>query len=283
MTAQYLDLLRRVRETGVRRGDRTGTGTLSVFGAQMRFDLREGFPLLTTKHVPFRWVAEELFWFISGSTHEPDLRSKGVDIWAEWSTVEQCSRFGRCEGDLGPIYGWLWRNFGGDYDIPTQGVDQLSRVLKQIQITPASRRIILTGWNPCSSDQVALPPCHTLTQFYVHDGKLSAHLYQRSADMLLGVPFNIASYALLTHLLAHVTGLEVGDFVHSFGDAHIYLNHLKQVNEQLSREPTELPWLIVNTDGINGSALHVLEQTRYENLELQGYRPQAKIPAPVAV
>lgn len=289
MTRPYLDLLRDVRDNGVRRGDRTGTGTLSIFGAQMRFDLREGFPLLTTKRVPFRWVAEELFWFLSGSTFEPDLAAKGVDIWKEWATEEQCASFGREEGDLGPTYGKLWRDFGAGSPVQgtdklnvTRGVDQIARILYQIQYTPNSRRIILTGWDPRTADQVALPPCHTLTQFYVHEGRLSAHLYQRSADMFLGVPFNIASYALLTHLLAHVTGLEVGDFVHSFGDTHIYLNHLDQAEEQLSRKPGRLPTLLIKPFP-PGKAIDNLLSIKYEDLILSGYKPQKKIPAPVAV
>lgn len=280
MTRPYLDLLRDVRDNGVRRGDRTGTGTLSIFGAQMRFDLREGFPLLTTKRVPFRWVAEELFWFLSGSTFEPDLAAKGVDIWREWATEEQCARFGREEGDLGPVYGHAWRRFGETGW--RMGVDQIARILDQIQNTPNSRRIILTGWDPRTVDQVALPTCHTLTQFYVHEGRLSAHLYQRSADMFLGVPFNIASYALLTHLLAHVTGLEVGDFVHSFGDTHIYLNHLDQVEEQLSRKPGRLPTLLIKPFP-PGKAIDNLLSIKYEDLILSGYKPQKKITAPVAV
>lgn len=291
MTQPYLDLLRLVRDRGHRRGDRTGTGTLSIFGAQMRFSLQHAFPILTTKKIPFRWVAEELFWLLSGSTYEPDLRAKGVDIWKEWATEEQCASFGREEGDLGPTYGKLWRDFGAGSPVygtnrlnVQRGVDQIARVLYQIQNTPNSRRIILTGWDPRTADQVALPPCHTLTQFYVQDGRLSAHLYQRSADMFLGVPFNIASYALLTHLLAHVCGLRVGDFVHSFGDAHIYLNHLEQVNEQLSRTPKGRPQLEVQSEVAPGtSALDHLLAIQYRDLSLVGYRPQKKISAPVAV
>ena len=279
---QYHHLLKHVLETGVRHEDRTGTGTISAFGYQTRFDLREGFPIVTTKRVPFRWVAEELFWFLSGSTDEKDLRARGVDIWAEWATAEQTARFGREEGDLGPVYGYLWRSFGGDYPA-TNGVDQISRLISEIETNPNSRRLIVSGWDPRVCDDVALPPCHTLFQFKVESGKtLHCQLYQRSADAFLGVPFNISSYALLTHLVAKVCGLEAGDFVHTFGDLHIYSNHLEQVDELLSREPLELPQLeFVDADELKG--LDGLLNFRYENLSLRNYQSHGKIAAPVAV
>lgn len=458
---QYIELLQRIKDYGTRKGDRTGTGTISLFGAQMRFNLRRSFPLLTTKKLPFRWIAEELFWMLSGSTYEPDLRDEGVDIWAEWATPEQCARFGREAGDLGPVYGWQWRYFGAPYpgsieqpeprlregleptylgvangsgkeghplkkrwegmisrcydpnsvsyryyggkgvsvcdkwlefaafaedaeklegwdmdrlsdleldkdgigfgyryepamcrwvtrsencssrddrvfvlekegkhyrvdnvgrfckehgvsaknmsDLWTgrknakerygfrlvrvekkgRGFDQLAEVVRLLIEKPNSRRIILSGWHPVEANQVALPPCHTLTQFYVADGELSAHMYQRSADVFLGVPFNIASYALLTHMLAHVTGLRVGDFVHSFGDVHIYLNHQEQVDEQLSRQPRDLPTLTIEDNARQandpGWALEHLLSIRYPHLRLKGYNPHPKISAPVAV
>src|SRR5690606_31135905 len=285
---QYQDLLRHILEKGVRHDDRTGVGTISAFGYQTRFDLREGFPIVTTKRVPFRWVAEELFWFLSGSTDEKDLRARGVDIWQEWATSEQTARFGRGEGDLGPVYGYLWRSFGGDYP-KTNGVDQIARLMKEIETNPNSRRLIVTGWNPETCDDVALPPCHTLFQFKIENpsnaesiGTLHCQLYQRSADAFLGVPFNISSYALLTHLIAKVCGLEAGEFIHTFGDLHIYSNHLDQVNELLSREPLPLPTLeFANADGLKG--LDGLLNFTYENLRLENYRPHGKIAAPVAV
>lgn len=279
---QYHDLLRHILDTGTRHEDRTGVGTISSFGYQTRFDLREGFPIVTTKRVPFRWVAEELFWFLSGSTDEKDLRGRGVDIWAEWATPEQTARFDRGEGDLGPVYGYLWRSFGGTYP-QMNGVDQIARLIREIETNPNSRRLIVTGWNPETCDEVALPPCHTLFQFKIESGKiLHCHLYQRSADAFLGVPFNISSYALLTHLVAHVCGLEVGDFIHTFGDLHIYSNHLEQVEELLSREPLELPKLeFVATDSLKG--LEGLLNFQWENLNLVGYQSHGKIAAPVAV
>lgn len=279
---QYHDLLKHILETGTRHEDRTGIGTISSFGYQTRFDLREGFPIVTTKRVPFRWVAEELFWFLSGSTDEKDLRERGVDIWEEWATPEQTARFGRGEGDLGPVYGYLWRSFGGEYP-QMNGVDQIARLIREIETNPNSRRLIVTGWNPDTCDEVALPPCHTLFQFKVESGKtLHCQLYQRSADAFLGVPFNISSYALLTHLVAHVCGLAVGDFVHTFGDLHIYSNHLEQVEELLSREPLELPKLeIVGADSLKG--LEGLLNFQWENLNLVGYKSHGKIAAPVAV
>jgi len=279
---QYQQLLKHILEKGTRHEDRTGVGTISVFGYQTRYDLREGFPIVTTKRVPFRWVAEELFWFLSGSTDEKDLRARGVDIWQEWATDEQTARLGRTEGDLGPVYGYLWRSFGGDYP-KTNGVDQIARLINEIVSNPNSRRLIVTGWNPETCDDVALPPCHTLFQFKIENERiLHCQLYQRSADAFLGVPFNISSYALLTHLIANVCGLEVGDFVHTFGDLHIYSNHLDQVNELLSREPLPLPELkFINTENLKG--LDGLLNFKYENLNLAGYESHGKIAAPVAV
>jgi thymidylate synthase len=279
---QYHELLRHILATGTRHEDRTGTGTISTFGYQTRFDLREGFPIVTTKRVPFRWVAEELFWFLSGSTSEADLRARGVDIWAEWATREQTAKFDRHESDLGPVYGYLWRSFGGDYP-EMNGVDQIARLISEIKTNPNSRRLIVTGWNPKTCDEVALPPCHTLFQFKVEAGRyLHCQLYQRSADAFLGVPFNISSYALLTHLVAHVCGLEVGDFIHTFGDLHLYSNHLEQTEELLSREPRPLPKLeLVNADHLKG--LDGLLNFKYENLRLAGYDPWGKIEAAVSV
>ena len=279
---QYHELLRHILETGIHHEDRTGVGTLSAFGYQTRFDLNEGFPIVTTKRVPFRWVAEELFWFLSGSTDEKDLRERGVDIWQEWATTEQTTRFGRKEGDLGPVYGYLWRSFGGDYP-KMNGVDQIARLINEIGQNPNSRRLIVTGWDPRVCDDVALPPCHTLFQFKIESGRtLHCQLYQRSADAFLGVPFNISSYALMTHLVAHVCGLEVGEFIHTFGDLHIYSNHLDQVNELLSREPLPRPTLeIVNANGLKG--LEGLRSFKYENLNLENYQSHGKIAAPVAV
>lgn len=279
---QYHDLLRHILETGVRHEDRTGTGTISSFGYQTRFDLRVGFPIVTTKRVPFRWVAEELFWFLSGSTNEQELNAQGVDIWAEWATAEQTARFSRDEGDLGPVYGYLWRSFGGSYP-KMDGVDQIARLIREIETNPNSRRLIVTGWNPETCDEVALPPCHTLFQFKVENEKtLHCQLYQRSADAFLGVPFNISSYALLTHLVAHVAGLAVGDFIHTFGDLHIYSNHLEQVDELLSREPMVLPQLeFENAGDLKG--LEGLVNFKFENLKLDNYQSWGKIAAPVAV
>lgn len=279
---QYHDLLKHILDNGTRHEDRTGTGTLSTFGYQTRFDLREGFPIVTTKRVPFRWVAEELFWFLSGSTDEAGLRARGVDIWKEWATREQTARFGRAAGDLGPVYGYLWRSFGGEY--PTRnGVDQIARLIDEIETNPNSRRLIVTGWDPRVCDDVALPPCHTLFQFKVENERtLHCQLYQRSADAFLGVPFNISSYALLTHLIAHVMNLEAGEFIHALGDLHIYSNHLDQVNELLSREPMLLPTLeLVDAEKLSG--LDGLLSFTYENLKLRNYTPWGKIAAPVAI
>ena len=279
---QYQQLLRHILDNGTRHADRTGVGTISVFGYQTRYDLREGFPIVTTKRVPFRWVAEELFWFLSGDTNERNLRERGVDIWAEWATSEQTARFGREESDLGEIYGYLWRSFGGDYP-EMNGVDQIARLITEIETNPNSRRLIVTGWNPETCDKVALPPCHTLFQFKVENKRvLHCQLYQRSADAFLGVPFNISSYALLTHLIAHVCDLRVGEFIHTFGDLHIYSNHLEQVEELLKREPLPLPKLeVVGAENLKG--LEGLLNFKYENLNLIGYQSHKKIAAPVAV
>ena len=279
---QYQELLQHVLDNGTRHEDRTGVGTISAFGYQTRFDLREGFPIVTTKRVPFRWVAEELFWFLSGDTNERNLRDRGVDIWMEWADLEHTSQFGREEGDLGPVYGYLWRSFGGDYP-ERNGFDQIEWLINEIDTNPNSRRLIVSGWNPEQANQVDLPPCHTFFQFKVENEKtLHCQLYMRSADAFLGVPFNISSYALLTHLIAHVCGLEVGEFIHSFGDLHIYSNHLDQVKILLEREPLALPKLdIVGADDLKG--LEGLLSLSYENLELIGYKSHKKIAAPVAV
>jgi len=279
---QYHDLLRHILHHGSRHEDRTGTGTISAFGYQTRFDMRQGFPIVTTKRVPFRWIAEELFWFLSGSTNEADLRARGVDIWAEWATAEQTARFNRPEGDLGPVYGYLWRSFGGDYP-KMNGVDQIARLVREIETNPNSRRLIVSGWDPRVCDEVALPPCHTLFQFKIDNEKtLHCQLYQRSADAFLGVPFNISSYALLTHLVAQVTGLEAGEFIHTFGDLHIYSNHVNQVNELLEREPLPLPTLeFANASDLKG--LDGLLDFKFENLKLNNYQHRGKIAAPVAV
>lgn len=279
---QYQELLRHILDKGTRHEDRTGVGTLSIFGYQTRYDLRDGFPIVTTKRVPFRWVAEELFWFLSGDTSEKNLRERGVDIWAEWADAEHTSKFGREAGDLGPIYGYLWRSFGGDYPA-MNGFDQIKDLIEQIEKNPNSRRLIVSGWNPETAVKVDLPPCHTLFQFKVENEKtLHCQLYQRSADAFLGVPFNISSYALLTEMIAHVCGLQVGEFVHTFGDLHIYLNHLEQVEELLKREPLPLPKLEF-ADAENLKDLQGLLDFKYENLNLIGYQSHKKIAAPVAI
>jgi thymidylate synthase len=280
---QYHDLLKSILANGHEHHDRTGVGTISHFGFQTRFDLREGFPIVTTKRVPFRWVAEELFWFLSGDTNEANLRARGVDIWAEWADEAHTSRFGRDVGDLGPVYGYLWRSFGGDY--PTRnGVDQIRALIDGIQNTPNSRRLIVSGWDPRHADQVDLPPCHTLFQFKVESGRLlHCQLYQRSADAFLGVPFNISSYALLMHMVAHVTGLEVGEFVYTLGDYHIYQNHREQVEQLLAREPLPLPTLQIIDREQKLQGLDGLVSMSYEDLNLVGYQSQGKIAAPVAV
>ncbi|HYE05302.1 MAG TPA: thymidylate synthase [Planctomycetota bacterium] len=277
----YLDLLRHVLDHGKDRADRTGVGTRGVFGWQMRFDLRSSFPLLTTKKVHLKSIIHELLWFLSGRTDNQWLMERGVTIWNDWASAEQCARFGRSAGDLGPIYGHQWRNFGAtrqaDGSYASDGVDQITRLVAEIRRNPGSRRLIVSGWNPREADQVALPPCHTLFQFYVQDGELSCQLYQRSADLFLGVPFNIASYALLTLMVAQVTDLKPGDFVHTLGDAHIYQNHIEVVKTQLSRTPRALPTMRLNP------AVRELADFRFEDFQLEGYDPHPALKGAVAV
>ncbi|SDM32793.1 thymidylate synthase [Maricaulis salignorans] len=263
--AAYLDLLRDILEHGTQQDDRTGVGTRSVFGRQIRCDLSEGFPLLTTKKVHFKSIAIELLWFLRGETNVRWLQERGVKIWDEWADAD---------GELGPVYGKQWRRWAGPDGTE---IDQLSNLLEQIKSNPASRRLIVSGWNPVDVPSMALPPCHTLYQFNVADGKLSCQLYQRSADMFLGVPFNIASYALLTTMVAKVCGLEPGEYIHTFGDAHIYSNHMDQVAEQLSRQPRKLPRLRLNPDAND------LFGFEYEDIMLEDYDPHPGIKAPVAV
>ena len=261
----YLDLLQHVMDEGVDRSDRTGTGTRAVFGHQMRFDLSQGFPLLTTKKLHLRSIIHELLWFIKGDTNIAYLREHGVTIWDEWADEN---------GDLGPVYGKQWRRWqGADGD----EIDQLSDLVDMIKTNPDSRRLMLSAWNPYDVPHMALPPCHCLFQFHVANGKLSCQLYQRSADIFLGVPFNIASYALLTHMIAHVCGLEVGDFVHSLGDAHIYHNHFDQVKTQLQRTPGPLPQLVLHNPPQS------LEDFTFEMFEITNYKAAPNIKAPIAV
>ncbi len=281
----YLDLLSHVLANGTEKGDRTGTGTLSHFGAQLRFDLKSGFPLLTTKKVHFKSIAYELLWFLSGSTHVDYLQQHNVRIWNEWATAAQTARFNRSEGDLGPIYGHQWRNYGaskredGSYNsvYNDDGIDQITNVINQIKTNPNSRRLIVSGWNPSEADQVALPPCHTMFQFFVADNKLSCQLYQRSADLFLGVPFNIASYALLTHMVAQVCNLEVGEFIWTGGDCHIYQNHREQVELQLTRTLYTLPTLTLNPD------IEDIFSFEYDDISINGYESHPGIKAQVAV
>lgn len=278
---QYLDLLTHILEHGSDKGDRTGTGTRSVFGYQMRFNLAEGFPLLTTKKVHIKSIIYELLWFIKGDTHVKYLQDNKVTIWDEWATAEQTARFGRTEGDLGPIYGHQWRNFGatkddnGDYN--SDGFDQLQWLINEIKTNPNSRRLIISGWNPIEASQVALPPCHTLFQFFVSDGKLSCQLYQRSADVFLGVPFNIASYALLTHLIAQVCELQVGEFIWTGGDTHLYQNHFEQAKLQLSRKPLPLCQLELNPK------IKDLFEFTFDDITIVNYQSHDRIKAEVAV
>ena len=279
---QYLELLDAVMSQGEDRDDRTGVGTRSLFGWQSRYDLADGFPLLTTKRVHTRSIIVELLWFLAGRTDNGWLNDRGVTIWDEWSTAEQTARFGRPAGDLGPTYGHQWRNFGatplGDGTYAGDGVDQLARLVSEIRTNPSSRRLVVSGWHAGEADQVALPPCHTLFQFHVStDRRLSCQLYQRSADLFLGVPFNIASYALLTHMVAQVCDLRPGVFVHTFGDVHLYRNHFEQVRLQLSRRPKALPRLVLDP------AVRELDDFTLESITIEGYDPEASISAPVAV
>ena len=277
----YLELMRHVLAHGADKTDRTGTGTRSVFGYQMRFDLQKGFPILTTKRVHFKSVAVELLWFLKGDTNIQYLKDNGVSIWDEWATAEQCARFGRGPNDLGPVYGHQWRNFGAsknaDGSYNKDGFDQITWLINEIKTNPDSRRLIISGWNPPEAGQVALPPCHTMFQFYVANGKLSCQLYQRSADIFLGVPFNIASYALLTHLIAQVTDLDVGEFIWTGGDSHLYSNHFEQTELQLSREPLPLPKLMLNL------AIKDIFAFEYADITLDNYQHHPAIKAPVAV
>ena len=262
---QYLDLMRHVMAHGTKKEDRTGTGTVSVFGYQMRFDLSEGFPVVTTKKLHLKSIIHELLWFLKGNTNIRYLKEHGVSIWDEWADAD---------GNLGPVYGYQWRNW------PTpdgRHIDQIAQVIQQLKTNPDSRRIIVSAWNVADVDTMALPPCHAFFQFYVADGKLSCQLYQRSADIFLGVPFNIASYALLTMMMAQVTGLKLGDFVHTLGDAHLYLNHLEQAQLQLAREPHPLPHMRINP------AVTDLFDFTYDDFELVGYEHHPHIKAPVAV
>jgi thymidylate synthase len=262
---QYHDLMQRVLDTGAAKDDRTGTGTLSVFGHQMRFDLAEGFPLVTTKKLHLKSIVHELLWFLKGDTNIAYLKANGVSIWDEWADAN---------GDLGPVYGRQWRSWAAP---DGQTIDQMANVLAMLRRNPDSRRLIVSAWNPADVDRMALPPCHCLFQFYVANGRLSCQLYQRSADIFLGVPFNIASYALLTLMIAQVAGLKPGDFVHTLGDAHLYVNHIEQTKLQLSRPPKALPTMTLNP------AVTDLFGFRFEDFTLTGYEPDAHIKAPVAV
>ncbi|SDC14343.1 thymidylate synthase [Acinetobacter boissieri] len=277
----YHDLLQRILDQGGDKSDRTGTGTRSVFGHQMRFDLSKGFPLLTTKKVHFRSIAIELLWFLNGDTHVKYLKDNKVSIWDEWATAEQTAKFNRPEGELGPVYGHQWRNFGAtknaDGTYQNNGFDQISWLIQEIKNNPDSRRLIVSGWNPNEATQVALPPCHTLFQFFVQDGKLSCQLYQRSADVFLGVPFNIASYALLTHMVAQVCGLKVGDFVWAGGDTHLYSNHFEQAKLQLSRSTLPLCELKLNPNVTN------IFDFSFDDIDILNYQSHPAIKAAVAV
>jgi len=262
---QYLDLMRHVLAKGARKDDRTGTGTVSVFGHQMRFDLAQGFPLVTTKRLHVRSIVHELLWFLRGDTNITYLNQNGVTIWDEWANES---------GELGPVYGAQWRSW------PTRDggtIDQIADVIERIKTNPDSRRLIVTAWNPADVDRMALPPCHCLFQFYVADGRLSCQLYQRSADIFIGVPFNIASYALLTHMVAHVTRLRPGDFIHTLGDAHLYANHIVQAEAQIAREPLPMPRLVIKRD------VKDIDSFKFDDFEIVNYQSHPHIAAPVAV
>lgn len=261
----YLDLCQRILAEGTKKDDRTGTGTISLFGHQMRFDLSKGFPLLTTKKLHMKSVIYELLWFLQGSTNIRYLQENGVRIWNEWADEQ---------GELGPVYGKQWRSFSGP---DGKTVDQIQWIIDEIKRNPHSRRLVVSAWNPTEIDQMALPPCHCLFQFYVSEGKLSCQLYQRSGDTFLGIPFNIASYALLTHMIAHVTNLEPGEFIHTIGDAHLYVNHLEQVHEQLSRNPLPLPTLKLNPEVTS------IFEFNYEDIELINYEAHPHIKGSVSV
>ncbi|WEZ21227.1 thymidylate synthase [Bacillus subtilis] len=272
---QYLDLARHILENGVEKSDRTGTGTLSAFGYQMRFNLREGFPLLTTKKLHWPSIAHELLWFLSGDTNTKYLTDNGVRIWNEWADEN---------GDLGPVYGQQWRNWESQYRLDCidnsfveLSTDQIADVIKQIKTNPDSRRLLVNAWNVADLPHMALPPCHFAFQFYVANGRLSCQLYQRSGDVFLGIPFNIASYSLLTHMIAHVTDLEVGEFVHTIGDAHIYTNHIDQIKTQLTREPRSLPELRIKRKVTN------IDDFKFDDFEIIGYEPHPKLTGKVAV
>jgi thymidylate synthase len=262
---QYLDLMQKVLDQGTPKADRTGTGTKSIFGYQMRFDLAAGFPLLTTKRLHIRSIIHELLWFIRGETNIAYLKQHGVSIWDDWADPQ---------GELGPVYGAQWRSWPAR-DGST--IDQLAMVISALRSNPDSRRLIVTAWNPADVERMALPPCHCLFQFYVARGRLSCQLYQRSADIFIGVPFNIASYGLLTHMVAHVTGLKPGEFIHTFGDAHLYSNHIEQAREQLRREPLALPRLVIKRD------VSTIDDFQFEDFEIAGYQSHPHIAAPVAV
>ncbi len=262
---QYLELMRRVRDQGVRKSDRTGTGTLSVFGHQMRFDLADGFPLVTTKKLHLKSIIHELIWFLAGETSTAYLKAHGVTIWDEWADEN---------GNLGPVYGKQWRSWATP---DGRDIDQITEVIETLKTNPDSRRMIVSAWNPVDIPDMALAPCHCLFQFYVADGRLSCQLYQRSADVFIGVPFNIASYALLTMMMVQVTGLKPGEFVHTFGDAHLYLNHLDQADEQLRRKPRTLPRMEINP------AVTSIFKFKYDDFKLVGYDPHPHIAAPIAV
>nr|XP_050868778.1 thymidylate synthase [Vespula vulgaris] len=283
---QYLNLIEKIIETGAKKNDRTGVGTYSIFGTHMRFNLQDGiFPLLTTKRVFWRGVVEELLWFIKGSTNVKELADKGVHIWdanASRAYLDSCGLTEREEGDLGPVYGFQWRHYGAEYknmhtNYKGQGIDQLREVIHKIKHSPNDRRIIMTAWNPVDIPKMALPPCHCLVQFYIHNGMLSCQLYQRSADMGLGVPFNIASYSLLTYMVAHITNLKPGEFIHTMGDCHVYVDHIPALKEQIKRTPKPFPTLKIIGD------IKDIDDFTIDNFELINYEPHPKINMKMAV